>query len=103
MVSAAMAALASLCSLPRLKTVHRTVFLTPCSVPIYIIKREVVPKGTTSFLERVMGIEPTQPAWKAGILAVELHPHLNFAYNNTKKQNSQDFLLFFIKKFLTKN
>ena len=25
-----------------------------------------------------MGIEPTQPAWKAGILAVELHPHLCF-------------------------
>ena len=29
-------------------------------------------------VERVMGIEPTQPAWKAGILAVELHPHLCF-------------------------
>ena len=28
-------------------------------------------------LERVMGIEPTQPAWKAGILTIELHPHLN--------------------------
>ena len=26
-------------------------------------------------LERVMGIEPTRPAWKAGILAIELHPH----------------------------
>ncbi len=26
-------------------------------------------------MERVMGIEPTQPAWKAGILAIELHPH----------------------------
>ena len=25
-------------------------------------------------LERVMGIEPTRPAWKAGILAIELHP-----------------------------
>ena len=28
-------------------------------------------------MERVMGIEPTQPAWKAGILAIELHPHDN--------------------------
>ena len=28
-------------------------------------------------LERVMGIEPTQPAWKAGILTIELHPHTN--------------------------
>ena len=27
-------------------------------------------------LERVMGIEPTRPAWKAGILAIELHPHI---------------------------
>ncbi len=46
--------------------------------PINLIKtkKEVMPKGTTSLLERVMGIEPTQPAWKAGILAVELHPHL---------------------------
>ena len=26
------------------------------------------------FVERVMGIEPTRPAWKAGILAIELHP-----------------------------
>ena len=26
-------------------------------------------------VERVMGIEPTRPAWKAGILAIELHPH----------------------------
>ena len=25
-------------------------------------------------MERVMGIEPTRPAWKAGILAIELHP-----------------------------
>ena len=30
-------------------------------------------------LERVMGIEPTQPAWKAGILAIELHPQIYFA------------------------
>ncbi len=29
-----------------------------------------------SGLERVMGIEPTRPAWKAGILAIELHPHI---------------------------
>ena len=27
-------------------------------------------------MERVMGIEPTRPAWKAGILAIELHPHV---------------------------
>ena len=26
-------------------------------------------------MERVMGIEPTQSAWKAEILAIELHPH----------------------------
>lgn len=27
-------------------------------------------------IERVMGIEPTYPAWKAGALADVLHPHL---------------------------
>ena len=26
-------------------------------------------------MERVMGIEPTYPAWKAGALADVLHPH----------------------------
>ena len=38
-----------------------------------------------------MGIEPTRPAWKAGILAIELHPHLNKEYNITKFVNSQVF------------
>ena len=27
-------------------------------------------------MERVMGIEPTQSAWKAEILAIELHPQV---------------------------
>ena len=42
-----------------------------------------------------MGIEPTQPAWKAGILAVELHPRLNNDYNNTRFSNSQVLLHYF--------
>ncbi len=41
-------------------------------------------------MERVMGIEPTRPAWKAGILAIELHPHTNKYYNSTKPEYSQD-------------
>ncbi len=49
-----------------------------------------------------MGIEPTQPAWKAGILAVELHPRLNEIYDIINFYNSQEFLLFLFKKFLTK-
>ena len=59
------------------QTVHRTVCY--CSLfdsHQYNKKREAVPKGTTPLLERVMGIEPTRPAWKAGILAIELHPHI---------------------------
>ena len=36
-------------------------------------------KRIFNFMERVMGIEPTQPAWKAGILAIELHPHILFS------------------------
>ena len=34
-------------------------------------------------VERVMGIEPTSPAWKAGILAVEQHPHFFGKKNDT--------------------
>ena len=45
-----------------------------------------------------MGIEPTRPAWKAGILAIELHPHKNRNYNNTKCPVSQVFYRFFKKK-----
>ena len=38
-------------------------------------------------MERVMGIEPTRPAWKAGILTIELHPLIfratfDIIYNN---------------------
>ena len=41
-----------------------------------------------------MGIEPTQPAWKAGILAIELHPHISrFFFNQlTLSIISQSFL-----------
>ena len=38
------------------------------------------------FLERVMGIEPTQPAWKAGILTIELHPQTTFSILSNKMQ-----------------
>ena len=43
-----------------------------------------------------MGIEPTRPAWKAGILAIELHPQ------TTKDMLSQNHPLVntFLKKFL---
>ena len=37
-------------------------------------------------LERVMGIEPTQPAWKAGILTIELHPQTTFSILANKMQ-----------------
>ena len=41
-----------------------------------------------------MGIEPTRPAWKAGILAIELHPHIgNEKYNITNNINSQELFL----------
>ena len=32
-------------------------------------------RGNTYEDERVMGIEPTSPAWKAGTLTIMLHPH----------------------------
>ena len=40
-----------------------------CSIQLSYTRRSIL-------LERVMGIEPTRPAWKAGILAIELHPHI---------------------------
>nr|DAP65470.1 MAG TPA: hypothetical protein [Caudoviricetes sp.] len=33
-----------------------------------------------------MGIEPTQPAWKAGILTIELHPQTTFSILANKMQ-----------------
>ena len=58
-------------ALPRCR-VAQTVPRTVCYCSLFdshpYKKREAVPKGTTSLLERVMGIEPTRPAWKAGIL-----------------------------------
>ena len=38
-------------------------------------------------MERVTGIEPASPAWKAGALAIELHPQLLniFAYVRSLK------------------
>ena len=44
--------------------------------PDLLLRRQLLyPTELQAHMERVMGIEPTQPAWKAGILAIELHPH----------------------------
>ena len=61
-------------------------------------KRKPTSQKERRNLERVMGIEPTRPAWKAGILAIELHPHKNRNYNNTDCLISQVFYKFFKKK-----
>ena len=83
---------------PSAKTVHRTVFFRKLSFAPslfdshpYKEKEKSHLKAQLLFLERVMGIEPTRPAWKAGILAIELHPHLNNKYNITNGINSQVF------------
>ena len=57
-------------------------------------------------VERVMGIEPTRPAWKAGILPLNytrILPFVTFAsttlvYNSIKKLNCQTFFTTFFKK-----
>ena len=50
-------------------------------------------------VERVMGIEPTSPAWKAGILAVEQHPHLyGKRYITILPAVSQPFFNYFLEK-----
>ena len=47
--------------------------LYPAELQTHSYKRPHILWGQP--VERVMGIEPTSPAWKAGILAVEQHPH----------------------------
>ena len=39
-------------------------------------------------LERVMGIEPTRPAWKAGALAIVLYPQIPSETNRQPRYNS---------------
>ena len=48
-----------------------------CSIQLSYKRKHIKKpeKWALNFMERVMGIEPTSPAWKAGILAVEQHPH----------------------------
>ena len=48
--------------------------LYPAELQTHSYKKPHIVWGFT--VERVMGIEPTSPAWKAGILAVEQHPHV---------------------------
>ncbi len=66
-------------ALPRCR-VAQTVRRTVCYCSLFDshpYKKTKAPtiKVSAFILERVMGIEPTRPAWKAGILAIELHPH----------------------------
>ena len=92
----AAAPIASLRSLPR-----RTNSPPDCLLLLLVRfpnRKEKRPLKCGLTMERVMGIEPTRPAWKAGILAIELHPHKNRNYNNTDCLISQVFYKFFKKK-----
>ena len=42
-------------------------------------------------MERVTGIEPVYPAWKAGALADVLHPHLRLTPSTLYKYYITDF------------
>ena len=46
-----------------------------------------------------MGIEPTQPAWKAGILAIELHPRLRTDIILTHKNSEVNTFFDIFKTF----
>ena len=48
-----------------------------------------------------MGIEPTRPAWKAGILAIELHPQTAINIIAQILNTVKHFLYYFL--FLPKN
>ncbi len=60
-----------------------------------------------------MGIEPTQSAWKAEILAIELHPHISCSLSSSSLLTAADltsipiflrfvktFFIFFIKNII---
>ena len=45
--------------------------------PHLLLRRQLLyPDELLAHMERVMGIEPTPTAWKAVVLAVILHPHI---------------------------
>lgn len=49
--------------------------LAPVSRPAPLARESLQPYlGTATDMERMMGIEPTCSAWKADVLAIELHP-----------------------------
>ena len=66
-----------------------------CSIQLSYTRRSIK-------MERVMGIEPTRPAWKAGILAIELHPHMfcNADYYTQSALQCQAFFKKIIKIFI---
>ena len=50
--------------------------------PDLLLRRQLLyPTELQAHMERVMGIEPTQSAWKAEILAIELHPQTHSPHN----------------------
>ena len=49
--------------------------LAPVSRPAPLARESLQPYlGTATDMERMMGIEPTCSAWRADVLAIELHP-----------------------------
>ena len=52
----------------------------------YLDNKKIDLSLSSNRMERVMGIEPTQPAWKAGILTIELHPQTTFSILANKMQ-----------------
>ena len=58
-------------------------------------------------MERVTGIEPVYPAWKAGALADVLHPHKGHSEEHPGedrnfKERGEDFFLYFLYLYYTK-
>lgn len=55
--------------------VVRTHLLYPIELPGHAASLKQFYHKNHRFLVRVEGVEPSSPAWKAGILAIELHSH----------------------------
>ena len=66
--------------------------------PDPLLRRQLLyPPELQARMERVMGIEPTRPAWKAGILPLnytrmgDVFVSHQLGYNNTGRRESQAF------------
>ena len=74
--------------LARLKGLEPLTHCLEGSCSIHLSYKRMLPFTKGIILERVMGIEPTRPAWKAGVLPLNytrIHSAIYFSINLSEK------------------